>query len=714
MPTQIIDGFRLNAATPIDTRIVAANAAQRNNITYKYEGLRVFDLTDKTGYVWLDGQWKEEGTTSITNITTGGGGGGGSLGGSISGKLNTISKFDTKGLTNSIITESTKNNQYFVGIGVQQTTHRLEVNGSFKATTITGQIDGSNVVVDTLGLDRLKKPTAAGNYVIKYNGTSTVWALESTSAASVGVTNQTVPATLHYLVFSAESQATSANLLANYHSATKAIAVKPDTSQLLMTSQSVPSYSFIGQPTTGMFGDSSEIGLKLSDRKILSAVAGETKINVVSTTNPSTTIESIKIAPTTVSLAQKLVVRNYVTVDYDSASDYSQISLITKPLTTSLTGNDSGAKVRRSGFVKFNYANVVTTSPLGASTLTTTSYLHLGIAAENGTQTNFLSMIADGTNKIVIRPNLNGSTVAAGSILQSVDTSGTLTWATLETGVPYGFIMMFPYDSAVPAGWKEVNGSGYIYIGGQYRAMPDYRDRMVFGLPNNGNLGSDYGNLSPTVQSVTVKLETGNIPAHQHVFGVPKHKHYMKNSTTDGESANVSIASSGGHSHVIRTHYQSGVGTGISTTNSSADPKDSNADRVSGGSHTHGKESFDGYTSYKIYDNSGNEGIGSLGTTYPTSYSAITQRLNYNVDGGTTQPITIGQRRAITTRFMMKYNPSATTNQEGHWSLYQTGTSPAGPVSPNTPDPWGGGFPAGPSGASTGGVFGGLVGLSPV
>ena len=47
MPTQIIDGFKLNSATPIDSRLVTTGTASRNSMVYKYDGLRVYDTIQK-------------------------------------------------------------------------------------------------------------------------------------------------------------------------------------------------------------------------------------------------------------------------------------------------------------------------------------------------------------------------------------------------------------------------------------------------------------------------------------------------------------------------------------------------------------------------------------------------------------------------------------------------------------------------------------------
>jgi len=65
MSIQIIDGFQVNTALPIDNRIVASGSVARNAIPYKYEGLRVFDTFDGIPYVWLNGAWVGENASGV-------------------------------------------------------------------------------------------------------------------------------------------------------------------------------------------------------------------------------------------------------------------------------------------------------------------------------------------------------------------------------------------------------------------------------------------------------------------------------------------------------------------------------------------------------------------------------------------------------------------------------------------------------------------------
>lgn len=70
MSIQIIDGFQVNTARPIDNRIVASGSSARNAIPYKYQGLRVFDISDNIPYVYLNNTWYTENTTGIAGSGT--------------------------------------------------------------------------------------------------------------------------------------------------------------------------------------------------------------------------------------------------------------------------------------------------------------------------------------------------------------------------------------------------------------------------------------------------------------------------------------------------------------------------------------------------------------------------------------------------------------------------------------------------------------------
>jgi len=70
MAIQIIDGFQVNIASPIDNRIVASGSTARNAIPYKYHGLRVFDISNNIPYVWNGASWVSENASGIVGSGT--------------------------------------------------------------------------------------------------------------------------------------------------------------------------------------------------------------------------------------------------------------------------------------------------------------------------------------------------------------------------------------------------------------------------------------------------------------------------------------------------------------------------------------------------------------------------------------------------------------------------------------------------------------------
>jgi len=76
MAINIIDGFYLGNSIPLDPRVVAADAATRTSITYKYDGLRVFQQDTRESWIWNSSSstWSMDVPVSETwkNIGSGG------------------------------------------------------------------------------------------------------------------------------------------------------------------------------------------------------------------------------------------------------------------------------------------------------------------------------------------------------------------------------------------------------------------------------------------------------------------------------------------------------------------------------------------------------------------------------------------------------------------------------------------------------------------
>lgn len=180
MAIQIIDNFSLNANKPIDNRFVVGGGnfySDKDNITHKYEGLRIWDLTDDTPYVWDGTQWISENTLGISG----------------SGITNFISKFTgTASIGNSQIFDNGTN----VGIGTTTPTNKLSVIGDISSSgnfigngsQLTSlNIDSSNVT-GKIGLGNL--PNGTNGHILQSTGSSTQWVAQS--VLSVGnATNST-------------------------------------------------------------------------------------------------------------------------------------------------------------------------------------------------------------------------------------------------------------------------------------------------------------------------------------------------------------------------------------------------------------------------------------------------------------------------------------------------------------------------------------------
>ena len=78
MAINIVDQFQVNTYLPIDNRFVVGTASMsttsgtyspfylyRDDILYKYPGLRIWDFNDGVPYVWTGSTWSNENTTVL-------------------------------------------------------------------------------------------------------------------------------------------------------------------------------------------------------------------------------------------------------------------------------------------------------------------------------------------------------------------------------------------------------------------------------------------------------------------------------------------------------------------------------------------------------------------------------------------------------------------------------------------------------------------------
>lgn len=215
------------------------------------------------------------------------------------------------------------------------------------------------------------------------------------------------------------------------------------------------------------------------------------------------------------------------------------------------------------------------------------------------------------------------------TINSTINVNSGTTGSTYGGYVPEGGIIMWS-GSTVPAGWILCDGSN---------STPNLVDRFIIGgVPSGVTAG---GTGSPSTNT-TFTIASPNLPKHTHGSGT------------------LSIASSGGHGHTVRTHYQSGIGGGIATTSSASDPKDS-TDRVSGGSHTHASTDFSGNTSDGGFDN-------TPVSIAPNKYyilAFIMRRFGYTANSNSTADNPASGNDVFDTFADPNFGPAASVNNPG-------------------------------------------------
>ena len=196
MPIQIIDNFDLNAGKPIDNRFVVGSQSfytTKDSITYKYPGMRVWDLNDNIPYVWTGTTFSSENSVSISG----------------NGTANYLSKYLTPNIIgNSLIFDNGTN----VGISTISPAHRLDVNGDVRSQGTNGfygvgsnltALNATNVTLGSLSLARITNGSSgqvlvAGSSQPQWTNTSL---LTVGTSSAVDITDDTSTAATHYIAF---------------------------------------------------------------------------------------------------------------------------------------------------------------------------------------------------------------------------------------------------------------------------------------------------------------------------------------------------------------------------------------------------------------------------------------------------------------------------------------------------------------------------------
>ena len=289
---QIIDGFTVNVAKPIDDRMVTNGTASRDSIVYKYNGLRIYDTDSQQPYVWNGLNWVSENTNSVNTEGT-----------TTSGF---IPKFGTSTpqITNSIIQEVNNGIKILAGSGTTPAI-KLDVVGNIQATGFQGSGNGlSNIqassIVGQLPVSNLENHALSGSdvYFISAGTSTPEWKklsdVPSSALPSPAPVLNNGSSSDHYIIFG------STNGTYNYYETTGGDALKfiPSVNgtsvgaQLQIPDGSVtkPSIAFSTNTNTGIYKEGTNIlGISVNGSEKLSV--SEQGILVKSNVTTSATLK---------------------------------------------------------------------------------------------------------------------------------------------------------------------------------------------------------------------------------------------------------------------------------------------------------------------------------------------------------------------------------------------------------------------------------------
>tara|TARA_Y100000389_G_scaffold5486_1_gene5264 strand:+ start:1434 stop:3140 length:1707 start_codon:yes stop_codon:yes gene_type:complete len=171
---QIIDGFNLPTETPIDSRIVVADATKRLGISSKYHGLRVWEQDTDTPYYWDGNTWVSELDLVVTGVD----------GNVTDGKIPKFTSINPTKIEDSKISDDGST----VTIdGILDVTGDLIFGG-----TLDGDIDAVNITTGFLNLDRLDVGSGGVDDVLQIDslGVPKFVSLSGISIGSSSTSNQ--------------------------------------------------------------------------------------------------------------------------------------------------------------------------------------------------------------------------------------------------------------------------------------------------------------------------------------------------------------------------------------------------------------------------------------------------------------------------------------------------------------------------------------------
>lgn len=267
MSIQIIDNFNLNVAKPIDDRFVVGSQSlypnvsynDKNDIPYKYAGLRVWDLDLGVPFYWNGTSWLSENSVSISG----------------SGSASYVPRFVGSGNSTTL----GNSNIYIIGnsVGVNNTNpnslYSLDVIGGINSTSLVStnglgiqQLNASNISTGTMSLARLANNNTS-NWILTSGPTQPIYVNPSTitvGAASASVIfNETASATIHYVgLFNGSTgnlQSRVSSISTSINTNSRQLTYQPSTG--ILASATIQSGTFSIGRTTGNVGSAATPGI---------------------------------------------------------------------------------------------------------------------------------------------------------------------------------------------------------------------------------------------------------------------------------------------------------------------------------------------------------------------------------------------------------------------------------------------------------------------
>lgn len=274
MPIQIIDGFKIKDSIPVDDRLVKSGLNQRNSISYKYPGLRTFDLSDQIPYVWIGTKWQKESLDSVLFYSKSTVGWTQSIFNGIPVTTSNLLKVwnkETNELINSSIVESIYKSKSTLGLNfngkLPDFNYTLDVNGDVTSQKLFGtgsnltDLNASNISTGSLSASFIK-PIFSEQILQTYNN-QTRWVFGSsmtldTIDVKLGTTGS---------ILLANSNLTTSNKIYGYSNFIY------DNGQILSlkdSSANTPCYSFYESKNSGFYYNNG----------IIFAVNGDDKLKI--------------------------------------------------------------------------------------------------------------------------------------------------------------------------------------------------------------------------------------------------------------------------------------------------------------------------------------------------------------------------------------------------------------------------------------------------